>query len=506
MAIIAFTPYNDEDSCLRCNKYIADGHGDAEVRINRYISDGHGGHTQCQGHLCPADPVLATEYMQLLRENYERQHPPRADTRKHPLTHVQFYISPTEEDNVPAAERMEMMQELIDRTVLKDFANLYIPHDNTPNKHGHMSVCPFSVPDEKGKVRKLCLNNNLLYDLRRKMDYICVEHGYSIVENPKLWGDKEYYTWFQEVKASGAVTVHPPREEDLVYYHKEAKLMQDYARSKQKQVEEETRRKALIEEFSTDRGEVNDEYIYIHPYLCDPLYPEKRLQIRRYGADGYHPHDLELSMIALSVWAMSAEQKLEDSYIDESSPLRKSLRELSAKAYRTKQLIHSLDIRTLEELVLHTKECGRDIHELKADIKYQDSLLADMDDMKRQVDRWEYLNDMEAYGYLQEHGCLTPDDISAFQLQYRRILERKEDHEKLLGERSPEYRHLKEAESLLRPAEHQVLWEEYVKTVYTRTEYRIFPPICLCKADPAAEYLLAGTNRVSVYIAYRLST
>lgn len=238
MAIVAHTPYGGSADCGRTNDYLCDGHGLPTDRTNRYISDGHGGHTLCEGYNCPSDPVLATEYMNILRLNYERQHPPGEGRTKGAVTHVQFYVSPTAEDNVPPEERMEMMRELIERTPLRDFASIRVPHDNTEDKHGHISLCPYSVDG----THKLPLNNTLLYTLRREMDYICVEHGYSIIEAPELWGDKKYKAWFQSVKESGIVKVHPPKEQSMASFKQDRKRARAYSASKTAQAERRNHR------------------------------------------------------------------------------------------------------------------------------------------------------------------------------------------------------------------------------------------------------------------------
>lgn len=239
MAIVAHTPYSGSVDCGRTNDYLCDGHGLSVDRTNRYISNGHGGHTLCEGYNCPSDPVLATEYMNTLRLNYERQHPPGEGRTKGSVTHVQFYVSPTASDNVPPEERMEMMRELIERTPLRDYASIRVPHDNTEDKHGHISLCPYSVDG----THKLPLNNKLLHELRREMDRICVEHGYSIIENPELWGDKQYKEWFFKVKASGTVKVHPPKEQSMASFKEDRKRARAYSESKMAQAKRRGKKK-----------------------------------------------------------------------------------------------------------------------------------------------------------------------------------------------------------------------------------------------------------------------
>ena len=117
MAIVAHTPYTGDHDCERISEYLFDGHGSAASRTNRYLT-GHSQSMLIGAHNCPADPILASEYMKTLRQIYEYQYPLNKERSKGFVTHEQIYVSPTEEDNVPALERMEMMQELIARTFL----------------------------------------------------------------------------------------------------------------------------------------------------------------------------------------------------------------------------------------------------------------------------------------------------------------------------------------------------------------------------------------------------
>lgn len=260
MAVVAFTTYADLDACERSNVYLCDGHGlPASVRTNRYITNGHGGTTKSLGHNCPSDPILATAYMDAKRWNYERQHTINRNRTKGSITHIQLYVSPTEEDHVPSDERLEMTRELIERTVLKDFPSIYIAHDNTAQGHCHISLCPFS---EDGS-HKLCMNNKLLYDLRREMDYISVEHGYSIIECPELWGDKAYREWFFDVKEKGIVTIHPPKEKNKAFLKMEKKRARNYSRSKRAQTKKREAREAYFRELTKGYSPVGKTRIFL---------------------------------------------------------------------------------------------------------------------------------------------------------------------------------------------------------------------------------------------------
>lgn len=435
MAIVAFTAYNGSTDCGRTNDYICDGHGAPVSRTNRYISDGHGQATLLEGYNCPADPVLATQYMKALRLNYENQHPSGGDRAKSAITHQQIYVSPTEEDNVPAEERMVMIRELIERTVLRDFASIYTPHDNTPDKHGHISICPYSIPDENGKTHKLCMNNTLLNNLRREMDYICVEHGYSIVENRELWGDKAYREWFLRVKEEGAVKIHPPRVQDRTTFKKDRKRSRSYAASKQSKRLQQEKQATFYRAMTRSYSEKSAELFYTPAYLYDPSRPDHPLHIRKHGKSGVELSELEQASTAVFVWAYQAANVLRSRNIPSSGGLQRRMRSLADKAFNARNLIHALDIRTHAELIAHIKECGSDIAELKQDIARQNTIL------RREAE--------------------TPDAKK----QHARTAVRKAFAESLLEERKAEYRHLKETEAVLHPASSRAEWHAYLETL-----------------------------------------
>lgn len=463
MAIVAHTPYTGNGDCERTNEYLCDGHGLAPERTNRYISDGHGGHTLCEGYNCPSDPVLATEYMETLRLNYERQHPPGEARAKGSVTHEQIYVSPTEEDNVPAEERMQMMRELIERTTLKDFASIYVPHDNTPDKHGHISCCPYSVDG----THKLCLNNAALNDLRREMDRICVEHGYSIVENPELWSDKEYRDWFFQVKEEGIVTVHPPKEQDMTSYRQDRKRARTYSASKQAQEERKVAQQEEYKRLTTGYNEKSAHLFHTSAYLYNPSSPNNALHIRRHDK-GREMGEMEQAAASIFVWAAQCEREMERRKIKGSAGMQRRLAEQRNKAFSAMLLVRDLDIRTQAELVGHTKECGQDIAELKQDIARQSTIIDKMADIMDAIDRWENCADVDAYAYLKSHRCGTQEEIADAKKRYSRAISRKASDEALLQERSKEYRHLKEAAAVIDPASSEDVWHDYLEQMFTK--------------------------------------
>lgn len=428
MAIVAHTTYSDHGDCGRVNNYLCDGHGLPQAdRTNRYISDGHGGQHRCMGHLCPSDPGLATAYMDRIRWNYERQHHINPNRKKGSVTHVQFYVSPSEEDHVPPVERMEMTRELIERTVLKDFPSIYIPHDNTDIQHCHISVCPYSVDGS----HKLGVNNSLLYDLRREMDRICYEHGYSIIECPELWGDRAYKDWFFQVKEEGKIAIHPPKNRSRSLRKMPGKRARDRDHSNRAKAARQKAQEAYYKEVTAEYRPEHHDCFYISPHLYHPLRPQNPLCINRLKRDGTLRSDLEMHAASIGVWANHCGRELGKRKIPGTEKLRSRMKEIAGKAFEAKSLMEELDIRTHEELILHIKEVGRDIGALKQYIQRLDHKL--------------------------KEGA--EDDLDRV---------RKEKSEALLEERSREYRRLKEAEMNLHPASSMDAWEQYLSKLFAQ--------------------------------------
>ena len=466
MAVVAYDTYNGDSDCLHTNDYVSDGHGLAVTRVNRYVSDGHGLTTLIGAHRCPADPELATVYMETLRCNYERQHFISEDRTKKAITHVQFYVSFPEDEPISAEMRMFMVQQLILRTPLQHFASIYVPHDNRPDKHIHLSVCPYSIPDESGHTHKLCMNNELLYALRREMDYICVEYGpYSIIESPELWGDPQYCEWFFRIKEQGLVKIHPPKEQDHTSFKKERKRSRRYAASKQSQALKQESQRAFYRKMTRGYTPETADFFYSPAYLYDPNHPEETLHIRNQSKDGVPLSELEQKTIAVFCWAYQAKANLISRKVPGSRELQNRLQSLVNKAINAKQLLHTLDIRTQEDLITHIKECGSDIAELKQEIFRQDSILTHLSDTVAAIERWEFEKDTEAFAWLKAHHCSTPERIAKAKKCYTHAEGRKFSAEALLKKRSTEYRHLKEAESLIRPTTTTHEWQEYLSAI-----------------------------------------
>lgn len=368
MATVTYTVYNGgQIHAERTNEYICDGHGTEVLsRTNRYLTDGHGLNTECVGiNGCPSDPELASRYMETLRANYERQHEGN-ENKGRPVAHYQLFFSWATDERVSHEERYEMTREVFNRVGLDDFPALLSPHDNTDEDHMHASVCAFSADG----THKLCMNNALLYKIRREMDYVCVEHGYSIVTAPELWGDKEYKQWFETVRSSGIVKVHPPVDNRK---RKQTKG-EEYADAKGHDPEEEERQReeyfvAMMKREPTE--EERADYFYL-PHIFDPAKPSEPLYLYRKDKDGNILPSLDLELLLRWKWAKTC------NIVIDSDVVRKKFDREADNVKTARSVLRRLDIKSKEELIEHAKRVGADIGKYKKEVERQ----KDSDDPK----------------------------------------------------------------------------------------------------------------------------
>lgn len=445
MATVTFVTYRGgQIHTERTNNYIADGHGDEVlVRTNRYITGDHACGNRCVGVNCPSDPVLATEVMENLRLRYEANLGDRktkgTKTDMDPISHYQLIISWHTDESVPADERIEMTRELIERCPrLKNHAHLLSPHDNKDEDHIHDSLSAYSLPDENGQQKKLAMNNKLLYELRREMDHICVEHGYSIVESPELWGDKEFKEWFQCVKDLEVVTVHPPRPKD-----KKKTKGQAYADAKKAEREAEEKRRAELEQANEMTEENRGTHYYGLPHVYDPAHPDEQLYVFALDADAKRLSPLQLDLTLQHTWATKCREHLKtmaDFPGKKSIMTRITWAEENAEA--ALDLMAELDIGTRAELKSHLKAVGGDVAKYGREVDYQSKVVTTA----------------------QERGDRA---------KLERALARKARAEKMLEERNAEYRRLKRAEAVLDGMDSGEHWSEFRAELLKRSTNRL---------------------------------
>lgn len=376
MATLEFQPSSGNLAhTAKANAYICDGHGDeVMVRTNRYLNDGHGLVTEVRGYGCPPDPTLATQLMLDLRTQYENNLAGRktkgTTDAKAPVSHEHFFISWPEEEHISPAERHEIVAELIRRTKLKDFPCLVADHNNTDNDHIHISAGVFSLDG----TRKLGMNNRLLYELRRQLDYLCYEHGYSIVENPKLFGSEEYKNWFYERKAAGDLVIHAPitRNDRWKKTQKE-----HYADAMGYQ-----RRSDLIRKQPPMTSENRGTHFYCLPHLFDPTAEHRSvkqpLYIYAMDSDGERNAPIHLAFDLEQQWCAACLTHLDTMQaFPGKEKLAQRLSDTGKAAGEHRDLLKALDIGTGGELQTHLKRVGKDLNHCRQHIEEQTKTISE---------------------------------------------------------------------------------------------------------------------------------
>ena len=143
---------------------------------------------------------------------------------------------------------------------------------------------------------------------------------------------------------------------------------------------------------------------------------------------------------------------------------------ISKKAYEAKFLFESLDIRSVEELVLHICECGQDIGKLKREIKWQEKQLLSLQPQVDAIHRWETEKDEASFAFLLQENCASPNQMADIKKAYNRASVKKDGYLLLLEERSREYRKLKTAESILNPLSCEEAWNQYMAVMFSENK------------------------------------
>lgn len=443
MATVTFTPYNGGPlEAKKTNEYISNGHGDEVlVRTNRYITGDHACGNRCVGVNCPSDPALATAFMEQLRTQYETNLGGRntkgTNAEKEPVAHYQIVFSWHPDENPSPEERYEMVTEVLQsNSRTRNHAHLLACHENEPHPHCHASTSAYSLNSHS----KLAMNNGLLYELRREMDRVCVAHGYSIVEAPELWGDKEYKEWFDCVKALDVVTVHPPLP------RKKRTQKQQYADAKKEEREAKEAMEADLLKARRMTPENRGTNFYGLPHVCDPAHPDRQLYIYALDKEGNRRPPLQLDFALQFIWG----KKCSD--IVSTSPDFPGKKELETRfgwirenAFQAYDLVGRLDIGTRAELEGHLKAVGGDLSKYRQEVAYQSKLAA-----------------------------TATERNDAGKLE--RAVARKAHAEKMLAERSDEYRRLKRAEAVLDGMDTGEHWEQFRQALMQRSTKRLRVP------------------------------
>lgn len=212
-----------------------------------------------------------------------------------------------------------------------------------------------------------------------------------------------------------------------------------------------------------------EDYYYTSSWLYHPADPSQPLRISRIDSGGRIQSELELNAAAMGAWAYHCKTKLEEKKVPGTLNLQKRLYTIMSRAYASRQLVADLDVRSLEELVMHQKECGQDIGDLRRGIKSLDAELEKGRPLIQAIEKWEGERDAQAWAYLKSVGLDSPPKREEILNQAARLLARKESQQVMLEERSKEYRNLKEVEKALNPACCKEAWDEYLSMLFSKT-------------------------------------
>ena len=299
MATINFTPYHsiDKSAAKRTVAYVLDGHGNPYDYTTHYIVDGHGGKLYANGYNVVTDAELCALQMQHYKEKYRKTHPVTRGTgrNKQDIDVYQVYISFTEDEKLSQEEMLQIADEFIKKVHLDDFPVLVSPHYNTENHHVHAVIGAYNIFG----TCKLALNKEKLYYFRRNMDYICVEHGLSIVEPElPLLKDPEYAKFYHNVIENKLVPIIPGDKTKNKCYSRRKRSMQVAMDKKaiEEQIREEKKRIEAVRKKSS-------KYYYNYrgarlPYSKRPVY------IYKYDETGRERTVPELMLMLLGTIAV----------------------------------------------------------------------------------------------------------------------------------------------------------------------------------------------------------
>lgn len=377
MAIVSFTSYSSTDTNAgeRTVTYVLNGHGNPRKDnpysfTTKYIVDGHGGKLYANGYHVVTDAELCAIQMRYYKEQYRQIHPVTRGTgsNKHDVDVYQIYISFTEHEKFSQEEMLQIANEFIKKVHLDNFPVLVSPHYNTENDHVHAVVGAYSIDG----MRKLSMNKEKLYYFRRNMDYICVEHGLSIVE-PELpmLRDPEYAEFYHNVIENDIVPVIPREKKKSPCQSRRKRSMQ--AAMNKKSIEEQIREEKKRTE-EVRRKSSKYYYSYAGAYLP---YSKRPVRIYKYDEDGRERTVPELMLILLATVAVSY-MDIETQY----SPRNKYeeaaqtiyLGEIDTVAQRSMDAIalsRKYDVTSEEEIATIKYSIGQQMNHCKAVTKHQ---------------------------------------------------------------------------------------------------------------------------------------
>lgn len=354
--------------------YIKSGHSTISKEqlftVGRYIEGDHANILYAQGHMCSKVPELAAEQMLADRDKYWRQKKGKKlqgqTEKKKEVLAEHFYISFHQCDNVDVETAMQIVNKWLKRTGLDQHKALMAPHINTDELHVHISVCAYRAD---GK-RKLSMNNSKMDTLRKQLDYICVEHGLSIVTNPRLLLDPEYKMWYESVVESDKIIVHDPRTpKQVIADRKKREKRKAHPETKEMSIEDEVKSEFADCFFRTQDAEENKKKKATR-YYGDKKYrmhskPDRYYSVHLYDQNGRKRSLLELIFMLFYVILTGA------TFQHQASNGRYTYDNMGEKDDQAQYLIDNIrlareyDINNPSKIEDKLKACGDDMNSLK---------------------------------------------------------------------------------------------------------------------------------------------
>lgn len=377
--------------------YVSEAHKQIPVSdlttVMEYVTGDHAEVLYTKGYHCSCNPELAAEEFLDDREKYlKRKHGKKlsgqAEGKEEIIAH-HFYVSFHKEDFVAVEKMMKITDELIQSTAMKDFKCLRAPHVNTDEGHVHITVNAYSMDGKK----KFCMNNKMLYALRRELDYICYEHRLSLVEDKTLLKtDEEYAKWFAEVKKEGKIRIHPNR---TVQQKKEQQKKRNEKRKEQRGKKSYVK-KLPLKDINT---EIQDAAKYNFSekfgkqvfYAADGQFLSPRTKVpyrlKMWTEDGRKRSTVELLFLLIAVVLFDTQKyAAEKNYYQPKVNINHEIQKMIDGIVATREY-GITDKKVLESKI---KECGSNISSLKRAIYQIDKTLVDRTDESLQKKRMTY--------------------------------------------------------------------------------------------------------------------
>lgn len=396
---------------------------------------------------CSPNVKLAEQEIEYYRQRYY-QSKKGAKPKDGELLGLHFFLSYTVEDN-PSVEVMDnMLKKLMEHPLLRDFPIIGANHFDKSHRHTHFYVCQFSA---HGKPRKMGLKREELKELKRYANYLCVEHGLSIIDTKALRRDKEYSDWVDNVIAEGKVVVH---KEKKIYRRKSKKkvpIKNHYYRWMKENEERAKTEYCLLTDIERKKREFENTYFYTTDgdknkrwYVSGD--PRRRFYAVPICKDGYERSLLELT--GLFILAVAD---------NEATNIKRQSTEIyhRFKAEVDKELqgfidaistANAMNILTPQDVPIRLADVGKQMNAIRGEKARHERNIAD----------WK--------STLMKNAFLGTEDHEELYRRYVFACKKVVDYEKRLKELGKQYHDLKRLEAIVyRP-------ESLLSRIYTYSE------------------------------------